>query len=50
MAENWENMASVVAAFVLEEGLVVAAPGQMEVNISTLYKGPIDHTIENWKN
>jgi 2-methylaconitate cis-trans-isomerase PrpF len=39
MTGNCGNMASGVAAFALEEGLVVAAPGQMEVSISTLIKG-----------
>jgi 2-methylaconitate cis-trans-isomerase PrpF len=47
MTGNCGNMASGVAAFALEEGLVVAAPGQMEVSISTLIKGFVNLTTEN---
>lgn len=46
MTGNCGNMASGVAAFALEEGLMVAAPGQMEVSISTLIKGFVNLTTE----
>lgn len=41
---NCGNMASGVAAFALEEGLVVAAPGQMEVSTITVF---VNRTPEN---